>query len=289
MKEAKDLIDLLTLEDLKNNNFNGFSKDIGSPIVFGGQVLAQAVHAAYNTITNGRILNSFHSYFLESGDLEVPIRYNVEILRDGGSFSTRRVTAIQHDRAIFVLSASFHKIEESYDYQPSIKKDLKQPEDLMSWDDINEQFGQFLPKGIRAFLSIERPIEFKPVQIPNPMDRKNMEPFLDVWFRPKGNIENISLDVKQQILTYFSDYNILTACLNPHASVADFSNTQLASLDHSMWFHRDFDFNDWMLFSINVENTYGARGLARGSIYTREGKLVATVTQEGLMRKRTKK
>ncbi len=284
MKNTKELLEILTLKDIGNNNFNGVSKDIGSPNVFGGQVLAQSLNAAYRTVSEKRILHSLHSYFLEAGNLELPITYNVQIIRDGGSFSTRRVTAHQKDKTIFILSCSFHKKEEGYEHQMPIKKDIKQPEELFSWSDMLDQFGDFLPKKLKAFLSIERPIDFKPVQIVNPLDMKDLPPVVDVWFKLKGDLVDLNLAQKQQILTYISDYNILTACLNPNASVANFGNTQMASLDHSMWFYRDFDFNDWMLFSIESPNTFGARGFACGNIYTRDGKLVASVAQEGLMR-----
>lgn len=284
MKNTQQLLDILTLEVVGNNNFNGISRDIGSPNVFGGQVLAQSLNAAYRTVKESRVLHSLHSYFLEAGNLEVPITYNVQIIRDGGSFSTRRVTAHQNDKTIFILACSFHKKEEGHEHQMSIKKDLNQPEELLSWTDMLHQFGDFLPKKLKSFLSIERPIDFKPVHIVNPLDIKDLPPVVDVWFKLKGNSEGLSLALKQQILTYISDYNILTACLNPNASVANFGNTQMASLDHSMWFYRDFDFDDWLLFSIESPNTFGARGFACGNIYTRQGVLVASVAQEGLIR-----
>lgn len=284
MKDTQELLNILTLDDIGNNNFNGVSRDIGSPNVFGGQVLAQSLNAAYRTISKERILHSLHSYFLEAGNLELPITYNVQSIRDGGSFSTRRVTAHQGEKTIFILACSFHKKEDGHEHQMPIKKDIKQPEELLSWTDMLDQFGAFLPKKMKAFLSIERPIDFKPVQIVNPLDAKDLPPVVDVWFKLKGDSSNLELAIKQQILTYISDYNILTACLNPNASIANFGNTQMASLDHSMWFYRDFDFNDWMLFSVESPNTYGARGFACGNIYTRDGKLVASVAQEGLMR-----
>jgi len=284
MKNTQELLKILTLDDIGDNNYNGISKDIGSPNVFGGQVLAQSLNAAYRTVPKERILHSLHSYFLEAGNLEIPITYNVQTIRDGGSFSTRRVTAHQNDKTIFILACSFHKHEEGHEHQMPIKKGIKQPEELFSWNDMLDQFGDFLPKKMKAFLSIERPIDFKPVQIVNPLDAKDLPPVVDVWFKLKGDSSNLELAIKQQILTYISDYNILTACLNPNASVANFGNTQMASLDHSMWFYRDFDFSDWMLFSVESPNSFGARGFACGNIYTREGKLVASVAQEGLMR-----
>lgn len=284
MKNTKELLNMLTLTDEGNHNFSGISAAIGSPNVFGGQVLAQALNAASRTLTVDRNLHSLHAYFLEAGDLAIPIGYHVEVIRDGGSFSTRRVTAQQNNKTIFILACSFHKEETGYAHQISIKKGITEPEDLMSWDDMSEQFGDFLPKKMKSFLSVERPISFKPVEVINPFEQKNYPPLLHVWFKLKGNSLGLSLAKKQQILTYISDYNILTACLYPNASVANYGNTQMASLDHSMWFYRDFDFSDWMLFAIESPSTCGARGFARGNIFTRDGKLVASVAQEGLMR-----
>ena len=288
MKTINDLLNILTLEQLDSHTFSGVSKTIGSPNVFGGQVLAQALHAANKTIPEDRIVHSLHSYFLLPGDLTIPIVYKVTDMRNGGSFSTRRVTAIQKDKTIFILAASFHKIEDGHEHQETIKTSIKQPEELLSWNDMLEQFGDFLPRKMKAFLSIERPIDFKPLEIINPLEKKDLPAVEDVWFKLKGNSSNITLAIKQQILTYISDYNILNAALKPNASKAHFGNTQMASLDHSMWFFRDFDFNDWMLFSAVSPNTSGARGLATGNIFTRDGKLIATVAQEGLMRPKTK-
>ncbi|MFY0603994.1 MAG: acyl-CoA thioesterase II [Flavobacteriaceae bacterium] len=284
MKTIHDLIDVLTLEKIDRNTYNGISKTIGSPNVFGGQVLAQALHAAYNTITNERIVHSLHSYFLEPGNLLKPITYKVSEMRNGGSFSTRRVTATQEDTTIFIMAASFHKKEKGHEHQTTIKKDIKQPEVLLSWSEMLEKYSAYLPNKMKDFLSIERPIEFKPVEIINPLEKKDLPAVEDVWFKLKGNAGDLDLSLKQQILTYISDYNILNAALKPNASKANFGNTQMASLDHSMWFSRDFNFDDWMLFSAVSPNTSGARGLATGNIFTREGKLVATVAQEGLMR-----
>ncbi|CAH8282185.1 acyl-CoA thioesterase-2 [Mariniflexile fucanivorans] len=284
MTSVNDLLNLLVLEKISETEFNGISKTIGSPIVFGGQVLAQAINAASRTINNNRVLHSMHSYFLEAGNLELPITYNVSIVRDGGSFSVRRVTAHQKERTIFILSASFHKKEAGYNHQIEIKSNIKQPEELLGWTDILEQSGDFLPKSMKAFLEIERPVEFKPTVVVNPFDKKDLPPFSDVWFKLKGDAKNLDLATKQQILTYISDYNILGSTLNPHASKAHWGNTQTASLDHSMWYFRDFDFDDWLLYSMESPSTSSARGFARGNIFTRDGKLVASVAQEGLMR-----
>ncbi|WP_369048361.1 acyl-CoA thioesterase [Tenacibaculum sp. UWU-22] len=285
MKNSNDLLNILNLEQLTPTTFSGVSKTIGSPNVFGGQVLAQALNAAYKTVPKKRFVHSLHAYFLRAGDLHKNIFFEVENLRDGGSFSTRRVTAKQNDKVIFILAASFHKNEEGYDFQIPMKKNIPSPEVLMSWTEMLEKYGAVLPKALKSFLAIERPVEFKPTYVPNITERKDLPPNVDVWFKLKGEVpKTIDLPLKQQILTYISDYNILTAALNPHASKANFGNTQMASLDHSMWFYRDFDFSDWLLYSINSPNTFGARGFAQGNIFTRNGTLVASVAQEGLMR-----
>ncbi|QXP71462.1 acyl-CoA thioesterase II [Polaribacter sp. R2A056_3_33] len=284
MKNTKELISLLNLEDLGNHNFSGNSVTIGSPNVFGGQVIAQAVNAAYKTISENRFLHSLHSYFLEAGDLTIPINYHVQEVRNGGSFSTRRVTASQNEKTIFILAASFHKEEDGFEHQATFDATIKQPEKLLSWDDMLKKFGDFLPKSMKYFLSIERPIEFKPVRIPNPLQPENLPPNEQVWFRLKGEKQEMAFRTKQEILSYISDYNILNAAFNPNASNYNFGNTQTASLDHSMWFFRDFDFDDWMLYSVESPNAFGARGLSKGNIFTRDGKLIASVAQEGLLR-----
>lgn len=284
MKTINDLVDILTLKKKDALTFTGISKTIGNSRVFGGQVLAQALHAAYQTIPQDRYVHSLHSYFLLPGDLTLPITYKVTEMRNGGSFSTRRVTAIQKNSTIFILAASFHKKEEGYEHQEPIKKSIKQPEELLSWSDLLSQYGEFIPTKLREFLSIERPIDFKPVHVLNPMERKNLPAVEDMWFKLKGDVSNIELSLKHQILTYISDYNILNAALKPNASRANIGNTQMASLDHSMWFFRDFDFDDWMLFSVVSPSTSGARGLATGNIFTRDGVLIASVAQEGLLR-----
>lgn len=284
MKSIEGLIKVLNLEQKTENEFIGISKTIGSPNVFGGQVLAQALSAADKSIANNRVLHSLHAYFLEAGNLELPIRYLVTVMRDGGSFSTRRVTAKQGEKTIFILAASFHKKEKGHEHQIKFESTIKQPEELLSWDDMLLQFGDFLPKKMKYFLEIERPIEFKPTFIVNPLDQKDLPPFSDVWFKVKGNTSGFSLALKQQILTYISDYNILNSTLYPNASTANFGNTQMASLDHSMWFFREFDLDDWMLYKTESPNAFGARGFARGNIYSRTGELIASVAQEGLMR-----
>ncbi|HLV38643.1 acyl-CoA thioesterase II [Xanthomarina sp.] len=284
MTSVNDLLDILILEQLSENLFQGASETVGSPNVFGGQVLAQAINAAHRTITNKRVLHSMHAYFLEAGNLKLPINYQVNIMRDGGSFSVRRVTASQNGTVIFILSASFHKEEKGYEHQIKMGSNIIQPEDLMSWSDILEQYGSMLPQKTRTFLEIPRPVEFKPTEIANPLDRKDLPPYSDIWFKLKGDTSNLDLATKQQILTYISDYNILSVAIQPHAAKAHWGNLQTASLDHSMWYFREFELDDWMLFSLESPSSSNARGFARGNIFTRNGELIASVAQEGLMR-----
>lgn len=281
---VKDLIALITLKEINPTQFEGFSKTVGSSNVFGGQVLAQALNAAIRTITNKRVLHSMHSYFLEAGNLQLPIVYNVSVVRDGGSFSVRRVTAEQNGLTIFILSASFQIKEDGYEHQIEMNKSIKQPEELMSWSEILDQFGEMVPKKTKGFLEADRPVEFKPVELVNPFNKEDLPAISNIWFKLKGDASHLELPAKQQILTYISDYNILAAVMNRHASKAHWGNTQTASLDHSMWYFRDFEFDDWLLYTIESPNASGARGFAKGNIFTRDGKLIASVAQEGLLR-----
>lgn len=284
MTDVNDLIKLIALKEINPTQFEGYSKTVGSPNVFGGQVLAQALNAASRTITNNRVLHSMHSYFLEAGDLEQHIIYTVSITRDGGSFSVRRVTAEQNGVTIFILSASFQNQEEGHNHQISMTEEIKQPEELMSWSDILQQFGEVIPKKMKGFLEVDRPVEFKPVELVNPFNTEDLPASTNVWFKLNGDASHLDLALKQQILTYISDYNILATAMNRHASKAHFGNTQTASLDHSMWYFRDFNFDDWMLYAMESPNASSARGFAKGNIFTRAGVLVASVAQEGLMR-----
>lgn len=284
MITVADLVAHIHLKEINATQFKGYSKSVGSPNVFGGQVVAQAVNAASRTIVNNRVLHSLHSYFLEAGDLELPIIYTVSIIRDGGSFSVRRVTAEQEGTIIFILSASFQQREAGHEHQIEMDPNVKPPEQLLSWSDILEQFGTVIPQKTKKFLEAERAIEFKPVDLPNPMKRKDLPAFTNIWFKLKGEVPTLGLATKQQLLAYASDYNILGTAMNRHAGKAHWGNTLTASLDHSMWFFRDFDFDDWLLYAMESPNANGARGFAKGNIFTRDGKLIAAVAQEGLIR-----
>lgn len=288
MKNSKELLELLELKQIDEHTFVGNSVTVGSTSVFGGQALAQALNAAYRTVPDDRICHSLHAYFILRGNLEKPITYKVQLVRDGGSFTTRYVSAEQEGVSIFVLAASFQIKEEGYDFQTQMPE-VPQPEELLSWEDIYEQSKDFLPKNLTSFLSLERPIIFKPTVIPNPFEKTDLHPVHHIWFKLKEIDKTISLPHLQQILAYTSDYNILFTALRPHASTAHFGNMTLASLDHAMWFHREpEDPSDWFLYTTDVLGTSNARGLATGQIFSRKGQLIASVSQEGMMRKISK-
>ncbi len=282
MKNIEELLGLLNLEAIEENIFRGQSHSVGSQRVFGGQVLAQALQAAIRTVPEGRLVHSLHAYFILPGDINLPIVFEVDRIRDGGSFTTRRIKAIQKGQAIFNMSASFQKKQEGFDHQISMPN-VTPPDGLMSWDQLVEEFGSRLPEAIRRFLEVDHPIEFRPVERVHPMLAGKRQPQRHVWMRSKGPMPD-DITAHQAVLAYASDYNLLTTALLPHGDLAAAGNIQLASLDHGMWFHRDFRMDDWVLYAIDSPSASGARGFTRGSIFDQEGKLVASVVQEGLMR-----
>lgn len=282
MKNIQELLGLLNLEAIEENIFRGQSRSVGSQRVFGGQVLAQALQAAIRTAPEDRFVHSLHAYFILPGDIELPIVFEVDRIRDGGSFTTRRIKAIQKGQAIFNMSASFQKNQEGFDHQISMPN-VTPPGGLMSWDQLVEEFGAKLPENIRRFLEIDHPIEFRPVERIHPMPAGKRQPQRHVWMRAKGEMPD-DIAAHQSVLAYASDYNLLTTALLPHGDLAAGANIQLASLDHGMWFHRDFRMDEWLLYAIDSPSASGARGFTRGSIFDREGRLVASVVQEGLMR-----
>lgn len=284
MKEISELLDLLNLEQIEENLFRGYSKTVGSANVFGGQVLAQALSAAINTVPEDRHVHSLHSYFILPGNLDIPIIFQVDRIRDGGSFTTRRVKAIQQGREIFLMSASFQSDEIGFDHQIAMPK-VQEPEQLVSWKDLAKHFGEFLPQNMYDFLNLDRPIEFRPVELYNPAVPEKRDPFRHIWMKSIGEMpENPKFH--PLVLAYASDYNLLTSALLPHGKEGSIPKLQLASLDHAMWFHRPFRMDDWLLYAIDSPSASNSRGFTRGNIFTRDGKLVASVAQEGLMRPR---
>lgn len=282
-----DLLDLLDLEPLEVNIYRGSNRDVGTGRVFGGQVFAQALVAARRTVEGEREAHSVHGYFILPGDLTAPIVYFVDRLRDGNSFTTRRVTAIQHGQAIFNLSASFHVSEPGLEHQQEMPEAVP-PEELAPELSLIREMADRIPESLRPVLTQDRPIDFRPV-VPNDPFRPEVRPATrQVWFRAIGPLPDDTL-THQAVLAYASDYGLLPTALGPHGVAFRTKGLQMASLDHSLWMHRPFRADEWLLYVMDSPAAAGARGFVRGSIYTRAGALVASVAQEGLMRVRPPK
>jgi len=286
MKTAKELIQLVQLERLDTNLFRGNSYDVGSGHVYGGQGLAQALDAAYQTVEEGRVVHSMHGYFILPGSLNQPIIYNVEQIRNGGSFTTRRVSGIQNGKVIFIMAVSFQIIQEGYDHQVEMP-DVPQPDDLQSEEALFEAFGEFIPKEMRRFM-VDKPIAMKPVDPMSYFKPEKQKPLRYVWFKSKGEVPQ-DLATNQKILAYASDFNLISTALLPHQHDPNVFKVQMASLDHAMWFHRKVDTSDWLLYALDSPSASNARGFNRGTIFNQKGQLVASVVQEGLMRPRKPK
>lgn len=277
-----DLLALLDLEPLEVNIYRGRNRDIGTGRVFGGQVFAQALVAAQRTVEAGRDAHSVHGYFLRPGDLAAPIVYFVDRPRDGGSFTSRRVTAIQHGEAIFHLSASFHVHEPGLEHQTTMP-DAPAPETLAPELDLVREMAERIPEQLRSILTQDRPIDFRPVLPQDPFVAERREPHRMVWFRAVAPLPDAVI-FHQALLAYASDYGLLPTALYPHGIPYRDRRLLMASLDHSVWMHRPFRADEWLLYVMDSPIAAGARGFTRGAIYSREGKRVASVAQEGLMR-----
>ena len=280
-----ELLHQFELERLEVNLFRGASRDIGSPQVFGGQVLGQALTAAYATVVEGREVHSLHAYFLRRGDFDRPIVYQVDRSRDGHSFSSRRVIAIQNGEPIFTFSSSFHAAEPGLDHQSSMPQ-VPLPETLPDWSRPTPEVAERLPEKMRRFLVRERPFELRPVEPIDYLDPKPAPPLQHLWLRTAGALPD-DRRLHRCLLAYISDFNLLGTATRPHATDFSSENLTMASIDHAMWFHRDFRVDEWLLYSMESPSASGARGFARGSLYDRSGRLVASTAQEGLMRVRS--
>lgn len=276
-----DLLSILDLEPLEHNLFRGRSFDPGWQRVFGGQVIGQALVAASRTVT-GRPVHSLHGYFLRPGDPAAPIVYEVERVRDGGSFSTRRVVAIQHGQTIFIMSASFHIREAGLDHQIDMP-DVPAPEALPVDDEIGAALLDGAPPGVRRYWERLRPIELRPVDLKGYFRRDEPRSHQAIWIRAKTTIGDDPV-LNSCVLAYASDLTLLDTTLLAHGRSAFDPGLQVASLDHALWFHRPFRLDDWLLYVEDSPSAFGARGFNRGSLFDRRGVLVASVAQEGLVR-----
>ncbi|GAA5011028.1 acyl-CoA thioesterase II [Pseudoluteimonas lycopersici] len=282
---VSELIDLLSLERLEDNLFRGQSRDIGTKYVFGGQVLGQALSAAQATMDSAgepRAAHSLHAYFLRAGDIEHPIVYNVDRTRDGGSFSVRRVTAIQHGQVIFFCAASFQQEEQGVEHQMSMPE-VPKPEDLAPAPAIPLDVLAKLPTKVQRWLDRTGPFEFRHIYPRDELNPTKRPPFQQVWFRLSEKVGDAP-ELHRALLAYASDFQLLGTATFPHGISYYQPNVAMASLDHALWFHRPFRADDWLLYAIDSPTAQNARGLARGLIYDRDGRLVASTVQEGMIR-----
>jgi acyl-CoA thioesterase-2 len=287
-KVLSELVDLLTLEKIEEDLFRGQSQDLGWGTVFGGQVLGQALSAAVQTVPRERHVHSLHAYFLRPGDVAKPIVYDVDRIRDGSSFTTRRVVAIQAGKPIFNLAASFQIDEPGFDHQDPMPE-APPPESVPTEQERIAAYAGRLPRFLRERATSERPFELRPVDanddifLPPPQPPTRM-----VWLRTTGRLADDDA-LHRYLLAYASDYSFLTTALLPHGVTWLTPGMQVASLDHVMWFHQPFRVDEWLLHVIDSPAAHGARGLVRGRIFTRDGRLVASTAQEGLLRQRVQK
>lgn len=288
MSVVTDLLALLELERLEINIYRGGNRDLGTGRVFGGQVFAQALVAARRTIEDDREAHSVHGYFLREGDFRAPIVYFVDRPRDGRSFTSRRVTAIQHGEAIFHLSASFHRMEEGLDHQVAMP-DVPPPESLAPDLDVIRARADEIPANLRAVLTQDRPIDLRSIVPSDPFAASEAgrpeDARRQVWFRVIERMGDSTIQ-HQAVLAYASDYGFLPTALIPHGIAFRDPRLMIASLDHTVWMHRPFRADEWLLYVSDSPSAAGARGFVRGQVFTRAGTLVASVAQEGLIRLR---
>jgi acyl-CoA thioesterase-2 len=283
-KALLDLLDLLDLEPLEHNLFRGSSPKEGWQRVYGGQVLGQALVAAVRTMEEPRPVHSLHGYFLLPGDPAHPIIYEVERTRDGASFSTRRVKAIQNGRIIFTMAASFHKSEDGFDHHSEMP-DVPPPETLPSARELMARLIDTLPDNMRGYWLRDRPIDMRPVDVSRYLGRDKQRPVQHIWMRANGALPD-DPKLHQAVLAYGSDFTLLDTALIAHGKLLFDNDIQLASLDHALWFHRPFRADEWLLYAQDSPNAYAARAFCRGSFFDRRGHLVASAAQEGLVRQR---
>lgn len=279
-----ELVELLQLERLEDNLFRGQSRDIGTRFVFGGQVLGQALAAAQHTVAAAREAHSLHAYFLRAGDIEAPIVYNVERTRDGGTFSSRRVVAIQHGQPILNGSVSFQLPEKGVEHQTSMPE-VPAPEDIEPLHPLPPEKLAQLPVKLQRWMGIDGPFEFRQVWPRDERHPVKRPPIQHIWFKLTSPISDSAM-LHRALLAYASDFHLIGTATLPHGISYLTNNVQMASLDHALWFHRPFRVDEWLLYSFDSPTAQGSRGLARGQIFSRDGRLVASSAQEGLMRVR---
>lgn len=279
----EQLVELLKLEQIDELNFRGDSENLGFRHVFGGQVLGQSLMASYRTV-EGKSAHSMHGYFLRPGDFSLPIDYEVQIVRDGATFATRRVLAKQKGKEIFAMIGSFQSPEEGFDHQFDMPE-ADGPEGIYSELETRRKFKSLIPEKVREQYTVDRPIEIRPIDPVNYLSPGKREPYKQNWFRAISTLPDDPA-IHQCILAYASDFGLLGTSMHPHGVSFMDKGMQIASLDHALWFHRDIRVDDWLLYDMDSPSASGGRGLNRGNIYNQNGVLVASVCQEALIRKR---
>jgi acyl-CoA thioesterase II len=280
---VQELLDLLDLEPLEENLFRGRSPAVTWQRVFGGQVVGQALVAAVRTVEERRP-HSLHAYFLLPGDPKVPIIYEVDRIRDGRSFTTRRVTAIQHGQPIFSMSVSFHRDEVEFEHQAKMP-DVPWPDELPREAELRERVMPMMPDPVRNYYERERPIELRPVEFERYLGKATEDGKFHVWIRTTGALPDDPA-IHQCVLAYASDMTLLDSALIPHGRTVFEREIMGASIDHALWLHRPFRADDWLLYAQDSPNMSGSLGFSRGLIFASDGRLVASVAQEGLVRLR---
>ncbi|PAV25673.1 acyl-CoA thioesterase II [Tamilnaduibacter salinus] len=280
---TRKLVELLDLAPIGDDHFQGDSEDLGFPNVFGGQVLGQALMAASRTVEN-RLAHSLHAYFLRPGNPRLPIDYEVQRVRDGGTFTVRRVIARQDDKEILTGSVSFQVEETGYDHQFDAPE-APDHEGLKSEHTYALMLKQHIPEHLQESFTRERPIEIRPVNPVNPLKPEPREPAKQSWFRAQGELPDDPV-LHRCLLAYSSDFGLLGTSLAPHGVTFMDRDMQVASLDHAIWFHRPFRMDDWLLYDMDSPSASGGRGFNRGNVYSHDGTLVASTAQEALIRRR---
>ncbi len=281
-RAVRELLEQLDVEETRDGVFLGASQDLGWGRVYGGQVLAQALAAAERTVDSSRLAHSLHGYFLRPGDPRMPIEYLVEQTRDGRSFTTRRVRAEQDGKPIFFMAASFQVPEPGLEHQDEMPE-VRGPDGLMSYTELINRFQEVLPESMSDWAMMDFPIEMRPVEVSNPMSPEPSDPVQYMWLRAASELPDDPA-LHRCVLAYASDFVLLDTALLPHGTSYWQGKLRTASIDHAMWFHRDFKMDDWLLYSMDSPSAAGARGLVRGQFYDLDGRLVASAVQEGLMR-----
>ena len=280
----EDLLSLLDLETIEQGFYRGESQDLGFKAVFGGQVMGQALSAAKETVCEERLVHSLHSYFLRPGDASKAIVYDVENIRDGKSFSTRRVKAIQNGKPIFYMTVSFHNEEPGVTHQASMPN-VPGPENLRSSLAFYRDNASLIPETIREKVLCDKPIEMRPVNFQSPFKPEVTLANRYVWFKANGEMPN-DPRIHKYLLAYASDFEFLPTALQPHGLSFMQPNMQVATIDHAMWFHREFRMDEWILYAVDSPSASGGRGLVRGQFFNQDGVLIASTMQEGLIRQR---